>query len=96
MLWIQTFPNCFFSFYYRYPTDWTGSKYNLINLWLDQYGFIEQKIIITKSGMTTSMRGNTCGRVRDNGNVDVNDNCLLSKGQKNKFHFLNELGYVHL
>lgn len=49
---------------------------------LEQYGYNERKIILAKSDMITSVRGNTRGRVRDNEKIDINDTRQLPKRPK--------------
>ena len=49
---------------------------------LEQYGYMNQKVIVAKSEMIQVTKGNTRGRVKENIKVDVHDERQLPKRQK--------------
>lgn len=51
---------------------------------LEQFMFNERKIIVTKSDMITSVRGNTRGRKREEQKIDINNTTSLPKRSKKK------------
>jgi hypothetical protein len=51
---------------------------------LEQHMYNERKIIVAKSDMITSMRGNTRGRLREKTDIDIHDESTLPKRKKRK------------
>lgn len=49
---------------------------------IQQYMQSEKKIVIAKSTMLTSLRGNTRGKLREPANLEVDDETPLQKRQK--------------
>ena len=49
-----------------------------------EYGFNERNIIVAKSDMLLTMRGNTRGRVRELDEIDIHDETELPKRKKSE------------
>ena len=52
---------------------------------LEQYGYRNRKIIVTKSELIQVTKGNTIGRVRENIQVDIHDERKLAKRPKKDY-----------
>ena len=52
---------------------------------LEQYGYRNRKIVVAKSEMIQTTKGNTRGRVRENINIDIHDERKLPKRPKIDF-----------